>query len=105
MPSSKPQKRSKREPSARRAVHLVFAGERVRPRYVEPVPRLGPHCTIQGLKLIPLAHLVHMKLTSFRIKDQTYIKDLDEARLITPEIEATLSTFLRERLLYVREHD
>jgi hypothetical protein len=93
------------EPSVRRAVHLVFAGERVRPEYVEPVPRLGPYQTIQGLKLIPLADLVCMKLTSFRIKDQTHIKDLDDAGLITPEIEATLSAALRERLVYVREHD
>jgi hypothetical protein len=93
------------EPSVRRAVHLVLAGERVRLQYVEPAPRLGPYQTIQGLKLIPLTDLVRMKLTSFRIKDQTHIKDLAEARLITPEIEATLSTVLRERLLYFREHD
>jgi hypothetical protein len=44
-------------------------------------------------------------LTSFRIKDQTHIKDLDDAGLIGPEIEATLSAALRERLVYVREHD
>ena len=93
------------DPSARRAIHLVFAGEKVRPHYLEPVPQLGPHQTIQSLKLVPLADLVCMKLTSFRIKDQTHLKDLDDAGLITPEIEATLSAALRERLLYVREHD
>ena len=93
------------EPSARRAVHLVFTGEKVRPDYREPVPSLGHHETIQGLKLMPLADLVRMKLTSFRIKDQTHIKDLDEARLITAEVEATLSNFLQNRLRYVREHE
>jgi hypothetical protein len=93
------------QPSARRAVHLVFAGEKVRPDYVDPVPRLGPYQTIQGLKLIPLADLIRMKLTSFRIKDQTHIKDLDEAGLITTEIEVTLPTALQERLHYVRQHD
>jgi hypothetical protein len=52
------------DPSARRAIHLVFAGEKVRPHYLEPVPQLGPHQTIQSLKLVPLADLVHMKLNT-----------------------------------------
>jgi hypothetical protein len=93
------------EPSVRRAVHLVFAGEKFRSDYLEPVPKLGPHQTVHGLKLIPLADLVRIKLTSFRIKDQTDIKDLDEAGFITLDIEDELSTPLRERLRYVREHE
>jgi hypothetical protein len=43
-----------------------------------------------------------MKLTSFRMKDQLHIKDLDSARLITPEIEAQLPEALRARLAEVR---
>jgi hypothetical protein len=43
-----------------------------------------------------------MKLTSFRAKDEAHIVDLDEAGLITPEIEATLSTVLAERLIRTR---
>jgi hypothetical protein len=46
-----------------------------------------------------------MKLTSFRLKDQAHIKDLEEAGLITPEIEAGLSPVLRERLAQIRAHD
>jgi hypothetical protein len=46
-----------------------------------------------------------MKLISFRLKDQTHLKDLDEQGLITPEIEASLSPVLRERLAQVRAHD
>jgi hypothetical protein len=90
---------------ARRAVQLVFTGEKVRPEYSEPVPELGPGRTIQGVRLIPLADLVRMKLTSFRLKDQTHLKDLDEAGLLTPEIEAVLSPLLRERLASVRERE
>ena len=41
-------------PSARRAVHLVFTGEKVRPEYPEPTPELGPYRRIKGLRLIPL---------------------------------------------------
>ncbi|HUE03774.1 MAG TPA: hypothetical protein VMR62_29730 [Bryobacteraceae bacterium] len=92
------------QPSARRAIHMVFAGEKVRPDAVEPTPELGSCRQIRGLRLIPVADLIRMKLTSFRLKDQTHLKDLDEAGLITPEMEADLSTVLAERLASVRAH-
>jgi hypothetical protein len=90
------------KPSARRAVHLVFTGEKVRPEYPEPTPELGSCRTIKGLRLIPLEDLIRMKLTSFRANDEAHLKDLDEAGLITPEIEAGLSPILAERLAQVR---
>jgi len=93
------------EPSARRGIQLVFSGEKVRQEYPEPAPELGPCRTVQGIRLIPLADLVRMKLTSFRLKDQVHLKDLDEAGLITPEIEGGLSTMLRERLALVRAQE
>jgi hypothetical protein len=92
----------KGQPSARRAVHMIFEGEKVRPEYSDPVPRLSEGRTIQGIPVIPLADLVTMKLTSFRAKDEAHINDLDEQRLITPEIEAGLSPVLRERLAQAR---
>jgi hypothetical protein len=49
-----------------------------------------------------VADLVRMKLTSFRMKDQLHLKDLDSARLITREIEAGLPEALRGRLAEVR---
>jgi hypothetical protein len=64
------------QPSARRAVHLVFTGEKVRPEYPEPVPELGPYRQIRGVRIIALADLVRMKLTSFRAKDEAHLKDL-----------------------------
>ena len=93
------------EPSARRAVHLIFTGERVRPEYSEAVPELGADRRIQNVRVIPLEHLIRMKLTSYHLKDQTHIKDLDDAGLITTEIEATLSPILKHRLAEVRAHD
>ena len=92
------------EPSARRAVHMVFAGEKVRPEYPEPVPPLGHSAKLRGIHLVPLIDLVRMKLTSLRLKDQTHLQDLDEAGLITPDIETGLSPVLRERLAEVRTH-
>jgi hypothetical protein len=90
------------QPSARRAVHMVIAGERVRPEYPEAAPELGAYRQVRGLRVIPLADLVRMKLTSFRARDEAHLKDLDEAGLITPEIEAGLSPVLAERLAQTR---
>jgi hypothetical protein len=87
---------------ARRAVHMVFAGEKVRAEYADTVPELGAARVLNGVRLVPVEHLIRMKLTSFRLKDQTHLKDLDEAGVIAPEIEAGLSPVLRERLAAVR---
>ncbi len=85
-------------PSARRAVHLLFFGEKVRPEYPEALPPLGPSRELRGIRVMPLADLLRMKLTSFRAKDEAHIKDLDDAGLITPDLEADLPALLRERL-------
>jgi hypothetical protein len=89
-------------PTARRAVHLIFTGEKVRPEYLETVPEMAECRRIKGIRLVPLADLVRMKLTSFRAKDEAHLKDMDEAGLITLEIEAQLSDLLRARLAQVR---
>ncbi len=87
---------------ARRAVHMIFTGEKVRQEYAETVPGLGKARILNGVRLVPVSDLVRMKLTSFRLKDQMHLKDLDEAGVIGPEIEAGLSPVLRERLQSVR---
>jgi hypothetical protein len=71
------------QPSARRAVDLVFAGETVRPDDPEAVPDIGQPEKRRGLRLIPLPELVRMKLTSFRAIDEAHVKDLDELGRIT----------------------
>jgi hypothetical protein len=95
-----------KNPKARSAVHMVFAGEKVRAEYVEPVPPItSPVPTPRGFMIAPVADLVRMKLTSFRLKDKVHVKDMDAAKLITSEIEASLSPVLRERLREVRTQD
>lgn len=92
-----------KEPKARSAVHLIFANEKVRPEYVDSVPGISaPERSKRGYWIAPVADLVRMKLTSFRLKDKVHIQDLDSARLITPEIEASLPEALRARLEEVR---
>lgn len=92
-----------REPKARSAVHLVFVREKVRPDYLEAVPDFSPPVeTADGVLLAPVADLVRMKLTSYRLKDRVHVQDLDAVGLVTPEIEAQLPEPLRERLREVR---
>ena len=92
-----------RAPRARSAVHLVFVREKVRREYVEAVPDFSPPTVTQeGVLLAPVADLVRMKLTSYRLKDRVHIQDLDAVGLITPEVEAQLSEVLRARLREVR---
>ena len=89
-------------PHAPSAVHLLFAGERVRSDDLEVVPYSIPEQSPRGFMIAPVEDLVHMKLTSYRLKDQVHIQDLDQAGLITTEIEHTLSAPLLERLKEVR---
>lgn len=76
------------ENRARSAVHLIFLAEKVRPEYAEPVPASAPEKTREGIAIAPVADLVRMKRTSFRLKDRVHIQDLDAVGLITTGVEA-----------------
>ena len=91
-----------KSPDARSAVHVIFVGEKVRKDYLEPVPSSDPVISKLGIRIAPVADLVRMKLTSFRLKDKVHIQDMDSVGLITPGIEAGLSEPLRQRLANVR---
>ena len=92
-----------RSPKRSSAVHFVFLGEKVRPDYLVPVPDASPiERTEEGFHLAPVADLVRMKLTSFRLKDQVHIQDMDAVGLITAEIEEDLPALLLARLQQVR---
>ena len=91
---------------AKDAIHLVFANEEVRPDYLAPTPALRPdrkRILGKDVMVIPVADLVRMKLTSFRLKDQVHVKALDAAGLITPEVQAHLPTELHARLCQTRQ--
>jgi hypothetical protein len=92
--------------SAKNAVHLIFSGEMVRPNQAALNPPIEPEKKmIHGgeVMVIPVADLVRMKLSSFRLKDQVHIKSMDAAGLITSEVEARLPNGLLKRLQDVRE--
>jgi hypothetical protein len=60
---------------ARDAVHVVFAGEKVRPEYEQPAPGVEKTFEKDGAKYLSLEELVTMKLTSYRRKDQVHLED------------------------------
>lgn len=85
---------------------MVFVGEKVRKEFVEAVPGFSrPAKTVEGALIAPVADLLRMKLTSFRLKDRVHIQDMEGVGLITPEIEAGLPDILRQRLAEVRASD
>lgn len=67
---------------ARDAVHLVFAGEKIRPEYVLPAPDVEECELSASFRLLSLESLVRMKLTSFRDKDRMHLRDLLDVGLI-----------------------
>ena len=67
---------------ARDAVHVVFAGEKVRSDYPDVVPQIDRCEQIDNIRTLPLAALVRMKLTSFRDKDRVHLRDMLDVGLI-----------------------
>jgi hypothetical protein len=93
----------KDNPNPRRGIHVVFAGEKVRPHEPHPAPVLSrPERAIDGFAVIDLKSLLVMKLTANRDKDRTHIRDLLELGLITPELESQLPDDLKARLDAIR---
>jgi hypothetical protein len=60
----------------RDAVHVVFAGERVRSDYPLPAPGVEDAEGTAEFRLLSLEPLVRMKLTSYRDKDRVHLRDL-----------------------------
>lgn len=67
---------------ARDAVHIVFAGEKVLPNRTEAAPDVDESDKADQFRVVTLQSLVRMKLTSFRDKDRTHLRDMLEVGLI-----------------------
>ena len=68
--------------SPRDAVHLLFAGEKVRPTYPAPSAEVTEAVQAEDYRVLSLEALVRMKLNSFRDKDRMHLRDLLEIGLI-----------------------
>jgi len=82
----------------RDAVHVVFAGEKVRQQYTAAAPDLTETGRHEAYKLLGLEPLVRMKLTSFRDKDRTHLRDLIEVGLVDRSWLSRLQPDLAARL-------
>lgn len=67
---------------ARDAVHIVLAGEKVRPEYSCAAPMVTEVESQGPFRVLTLEALARMKLTSFRDKDRTHLRDLIEVGLL-----------------------
>lgn len=87
---------------ARDAVHVLFAGEKVRPEDPVPAPDVAEAESIDQHRTLSLEPLVRMKLTAFRDKDRMHLRDMIDVELIDeswctrlpPELAARLKELI-----------
>jgi hypothetical protein len=80
------------------AVHVVFAGEKVRSEYVADAPEVTESVRSTRYQVLDLESLVRMKLTSYRLKDQVHLQDFVHVGLIDRTWPARFSPELGQRL-------
>lgn len=86
----------------RDAVHVVFAGEKVRPEEALPNPDVTESQRAAYFRVLSLEALVRIKLTAFRIKDRMHLLDMLDIGLIDaswgnrypPELAARLQALI-----------
>ena len=83
---------------ARDAVHMVFAGEKVKSDYALAAPDVSESAPSEAFRVLQLDALVRMKLTSFRDKDRTHLRDMLDVELIDETWMKRLPAELAERL-------
>jgi hypothetical protein len=87
------------DPNPRHAVHLLWAGEKVRPEYPLPSPETSDSELIEpGKAVVSLSGLVTMKLMSNRDQDRVHLRDLIDVELIGRDLLDNLPPKLAERL-------
>jgi hypothetical protein len=67
---------------ARDAVHIVFANEKVRSGDLSASPAVSASESAGAYRVLSLEALVQIKLTAFRDKDRTHLRDMIEVELI-----------------------
>jgi len=84
--------------SARDAVHIIFAGELVRPGEAMPNPDVSESHDVGSFRVLSLEALVRIKLTAFRRKDQVHLTDMVGVGLIDSSWIKRLDPVLGARL-------
>ncbi len=88
--------------SPRDAVHIIFAGELVRPGEPAPNPDVSESHDVGSFRVLSLEALVRIKLTAFRRKDQVHLTDMIGVGLVDtswiPRLDAALAVRLQQLL-------
>ena len=85
----------------RDAVHIVFAGEIIGAHVLLPTPDVTDSVSAAEFRILTLEALVRSKLTTYRDKDRTHLRDLLEIGLVGPEWVRTLPEALAARLQHL----
>ncbi len=85
----------------RDAVHVIFCGEKVREEYVAAVPDVDESQSFKAYRVLTLEALVRMKLTSYRDKDRTHLRDLINVGLVDLTWPVKYQPELAERLRHL----
>lgn len=88
----------------REAVHVIFAGEKVRKEYVAAAPEITEVQRHDKFNVLSFESLVRMKLTSFRLKDQVHLQDMIEVGLLDYAWLDRLPSELSPRLKELLDH-
>ena len=86
---------------ARDAVHVIFSGEKVRPEYVAAVPDVAESVSFKSYRVLSLEAVVRMKLTSYRDKDKTHVRDMIGVGLVDATWPARYPPELAARLQHL----
>jgi hypothetical protein len=90
---------------AREGIHILFAGQMVRPEYLAPAPDLSEVVQSQrGYIVLALEALVRMKLTSYRLKDRVHLQDLLGVGLLDESWMEKVPPVLRARMREVLDN-
>ena len=82
-------------------MHVIFAGEKVRPEYVAPVPDVAESVSFKSYRVLALEAVVRMKLTSNRDKDRMHLRDMLGVGLIDATWPARYPPELAARLQHL----
>jgi hypothetical protein len=85
------------------AVHLVFAGEKIRPDHLLPAPEIQTVNDPANFPVIALESLILMKLMSNRRKDQVHVQDMIGVGLIDQSWLTKLPPELAARLKHIMD--
>jgi hypothetical protein len=86
------------DPNPRKAIHLLWAGQRVQPDSLLPSPAIDERRTLEAMQVVSIEGLVRMKLTSNRDQDRVHLRDMIAVGLVTRDQLTDLPAELAARL-------